>query len=203
MTEDFALPICIPVGNKKVGKVWTFSLPSIITCPGSSRWCRSKCYARRIEILRTNCRRAYMRNLALSQEPDKLVDHVLEHLPEDAKAVRIHVGGDFYSKPYIQSWIQICSERPATQFWSYTRSWNLPHLLPALETLRDISNVELIASTDPDMPLPPSNWRIAYIESDSRASGLVCPEQQNKIASCQKCRYCFHRKKGNVIFKIH
>ena len=144
-----------------------------------------------------------MRNLALSQEPDKLVEYVLQNLPMEAEAVRIHVGGDFYSKPYIQSWIQICESRPTTQFWSYTLSWHIPTLLPVLEVLRALPNVELFASTDPDMPIPPTNWRIAYIESESRASGLVCPEQQNKIASCQKCQYCFHKKKGDVIFKVH
>src|SRR5690554_284666 len=177
MSENFPLPIRIPVGNQKVGKVWTFSLPAVLTCPGSSRWCLRHCYARRIERLRPNCRRAYMRNLALSLESDRFVKHVLHHLPEDAAQVRIHVGGDFYDAPYIQAWVCICRARPQTQFWSYTRSWRIPSLLPDLEVLKSLPNVQLFASCDPGLPLPPNDWRIAFIETDERARGLTCPEQ--------------------------
>ena len=78
MEEDFAVPICISSeGNIKVGRVWTFSLPSFVTCPGASPWCRKHCYAWRFEKLRPNCRRGYIRNLALSLQPDRFVEHVL------------------------------------------------------------------------------------------------------------------------------
>jgi hypothetical protein len=127
----------------------------------------------------------------------------LQALPEDAPIVRIHVGGDFYSAKYVTSWRHICEARPNTQFWAYTRSWSVPSLLPGLEQLRDLQNVELFASVDSDMPLPPEGWRVAFIEGDNRASGLACPHQQGRLASCLECGYCFRKKAGNVVFKIH
>ena len=203
MNQEFDVPLCLSLGNQKVGKVWTFSLPSFVTCPGASPWCREHCYARRLELFRTNCRKAYLRNLALSLDPDRLVEKVLESLPEDAEHMRIHVGGDFYSREYIQSFIRICEARPTTQFWSYTRSWTLPELLPALERLRALNNVQLFASVDTDMPLPPKGWRVAFIEDDPRATGLVCPHQQGLLPSCLACGYCLRSRPGNVVFKVH
>ena len=203
MQEEFAVPLCLAFGNKKVGRVWTFSLPSLLTCPGASTWCREHCYARKIERLRPNCRRAYMRNLALSLDLDRLIEQVLEALPEDAPVVRIHVGGDFYSVEYVDTWRFICEARPNTQFWAYTRSWTQPELREALERLRALPNVELFASTDTAMPLPPEGWRVAFIEGDGRATGLACPHQLGQVASCLECGYCFRKKAGNVVFQIH
>ena len=204
MEEDFAVPICISsAGNIKVGRVWTFSLPSFVTCPGASPWCRKHCYAWRFEKLRPNCRRGYIRNLALSLQPDRFVEHVLKSLPEDAPLVRIHVGGDFYSAEYARNWVEICQARPHSLFWSYTRSWNAPILLPSLELLRQQTNLQLFASTDPDMPLPPETWRAAFIELAPRATGIPCRHQQGEVASCLECGYCFNEHTGNVVFKVH
>lgn len=204
MEEDFAVPLCISsAGNRKVGRVWTFSLPSFVTCPGASVWCRKHCYAWRSEKLRPNCRRAYVRNLAMSLQPDHFVEHVLRSLPEDAPLVRIHVGGDFYSPEYAQSWLDVCQARPETRFWGYTRSYVVNTLQPTLEQLRSLPNMELLASLDPEMPLPPENWRAAFIEIDPRATGVPCRHQQGEVASCLECGYCFHEHGGNVVFKVH
>ncbi len=204
MEEDFAVPLCISsAGNTKVGRVWTFSLPSFVTCPGASVWCRKHCYAWRFERLRPNCRQAYVRNLALSLKPDRFVAHVLESLPEDAPLVRIHVGGDYYAPEYCKAWAWICQARPNTHFWSYTRSWNIRLLQTPLEHLRQQANLQLFASTDPDMPDPPENWRAAFIEVDPRATGVPCRHQQGEVGSCLECGYCFNKHVGNVVFKVH
>jgi hypothetical protein len=203
MRKEPAIPLCLARGNRKVGQVWTFSLPSFVTCPGASAWCRQYCYAARFERLRPNCRLAYVRNLALSLEPERFVPEVLGGLPKDAPLVRVHVGGDFYSSEYARSWIEVCRERPDTQFWGYTRSWNIRLLKPTLEHLRQQSNLQLFASTDPDMPVPPENWRAAFIEIDPRASGVPCRHQHGEVDSCLECGYCFHESAGNVVFKVH
>ena len=203
MEEEFAVPLCLALGNSKVGRVWTFSLPSFVTCPGASTWCRKHCYAWRFERLRPNCHRAYVRNLALSLEPDRLVTEVLGSLPEDAPFVRIHVGGDFYSAEYAQGWIQVCQARLDTRFWAYTHSWAVATLRPTLEQLRNLPNLQLFASIDPEMPLPPDGWRTAFIDIDPRASGMPCRHQQGQVDSCLECGYCFGEEGGNVVFKVH
>ncbi len=79
----------------------------------------------------------------------------------------------------------------------------MPQLHPALEQLRACPNVEIFASTDPTMPLPPQGWRVAFIETDQRASGVLCKEQTQQQESCLACGYCFRQDKGNVVFKVH
>lgn len=190
-------------GNEKLGEIFTFSLPSKITCPGSSKWCREKCYGKRYERRRLKCRNAYDRNLALSKTPEKFSGLMIGVIPRIITSFRIHVSGDFYSIEYIESWIKICSSFSNIQFWAYTRSWNVRTLIASLEKLRNLSNVQLFASTDTTMPLPSKGWRIAFIEEDSRAEGILCPAQFNESITCLKCGYCFNQKKGNVVFKVH
>lgn len=203
MIKDLEIPLCLPVGNSKVGKVYTFSLPSFVTCPGASIWCRSHCYAGRTERLRPNCRRAYARNLALSLDPRRFTAQILDSLPEEARLLRIHVGGDYHGPEYVKAWCHICEARPRTTFWSYTRSWNVKTLLPLLGQLRALPNVNLWASTDPDMLVPPSGWRTAFLAMDPRATGMHCLHQQGQVESCLECGYCFRKADGNVVFKVH
>jgi len=190
-------------GNAKVGDVFTFSLPSRVTCPGASEWCLKHCYAHRYERLRPACRRAYQRNLILAQRTDGFVRVMTGIVPRIIPSMRIHVGGDFYSAQYCQAWFRICSALPHTKFWAYTRSCVVPRLLPALEKLRALPNVELFASIDPTMPLPSKDWRIAFIETDERANGPLCAEQTGQHDSCLACGYCFRTTKGNVVFRVH
>lgn len=190
-------------GNVKVGPIPTFSLPSRFTCPGATPWCLEHCYAWRFERIWPNCRAAYALNLVLSWNTRRFVKVMHRRIPKDLPAMRIHVSGDFYSAPYVTMWIYIARSSPRTQFWAYTRSWNVPALLPALERLRALPNFELFASSDPGMPDPPSHWRVAYLETDPRANGLPCPHQYGGASSCHECRYCLRPGKGNVVFKIH
>ena len=190
-------------GNTKVGDVLTFSLPSKTTCPGASAWCLEHCYAQRYEKLRPICRKAYERNLALTGDANKFTETMIGVFPRIAPCMRLHVSGDFHTTPYILGWLQICSEFPGTNFWTYTRSWAVPELRDSLIRLRNLPNVELIASTDPTMPLPPDGWRMAFIEPDSRARGILCRHQTDCQDSCLACGYCFRQKGGDVIFKVH
>lgn len=203
MEHELAVPLCLGLGNDKVGRVWTFSLPSFVTCPGASSWCRQHCYAWRFERLRPYCHRAYLRNLTLSLDPERFVRHVLDSLPEDAPLVRVHVGGDLYCREYVQSWVTISQARPQTLLWLYTRSWSVTALRPALEQLRALDNVQAFASLDESMPPPPEGWRLAFIETDPRASGLPCRHQHGQVESCLECGYCFRPDGGNVVFKVH
>jgi hypothetical protein len=190
-------------GNSKVGDVFTFSLPSIISCPGKSHWCNKHCNMSKFEKFRPTCLKAYKQNFTITNQTEKFTETVIGTLPRILPAFRIHVSGDFYSKNYIKSWIRICNSFSQTKFWAYTRSWAIPELKPSLETLRNLPNVELFASTDPTMSHPPENWRIAFLNTDPRAIGIQCHHQENKLKSCLTCGFCFKANKENVIFKVH
>jgi len=190
-------------GNIKVGEVFNFSLPSITTCPGASRWCLKHCYAYRYERLRPACRKAYRHNLALAQDTEKFIRTLIGILPRIMPCFRIHVSGDLFSAAYCKAWIRICSEFPQTRFWAYTRSWSVAELLAPLDQLRALENVNLFASTDQTMPLPPEGWRVAFIDADPRAHGIPCSKQTEEDDSCLACGYCFREQAGNVIFRVH
>lgn len=203
MSAMTAIPISLSKANRKVGRVMSFSLPALVTCPGASLWCRKHCYALRMGAYRPNCRGAYDRNFSLTRDPERFVRTMLECLPADLAGMRIHVSGDFHSQAYLEAWWSVCAARAETLFWGYSRSWTVPHLLPALDRLRSLPNVQIFASLDATMPSPPEGWRVAFVESDVRAYGLPCRQQHGQEASCLACGHCFRRNRGHVVFNVH
>jgi hypothetical protein len=179
-----------PKGNTKLGeRVGVVNRQAGTTCPGASTECELFCYAKKGNFLRFGLQRKY--GEAILKLPGKLPNFV-----------RIHASGDFDTIEYIEFWIDKAKKNPETKFWAYTRSWNVPELVDSLEVLRAQPNVQLFASVDPSMPNPP-NWRIAYVESDTRFTGMECLEQNGKMSDCKSCGYCFNKTKGNVKFLMH
>ncbi|MCP5003716.1 MAG: hypothetical protein GY941_07145 [Planctomycetes bacterium] len=43
-------------------------------------------------------------------------------IPKDAKAIRVHSSGDFYSEEYFKMWLDLCQKNPSIEFWAYTKS---------------------------------------------------------------------------------
>lgn len=193
--------ICISEGNTKLGKVQNFSLPQGVTCPGKSPWCKN-CYVNRYTRRFKVCRKAYERNLKYSQK-DSFSDLVIDKIRKETENtnVRIHPSGDFYSVEYIEHWIKICRELKNYNFWCYTRSWIIPELFSKIQKLNEIENVQVFLSTDPTMDLPSEGFRIAFIEDDERANGIICLHDAGLKKTCNTCGYCFKNKEGNVIFK--
>ena len=61
--------VSISSANKKMGKISSVSLPSVVTCRKCA--CQQKCYARKLERLRPAVAAAYKRNLdVLQSDPD-------------------------------------------------------------------------------------------------------------------------------------
>lgn len=190
-------------GNDKIGKnVYTFSTTpgtpeSGGTCPGASDWCLAHCYADRLTRYPSTSKRWGENLLAVDAG-------MMPEIPAKATEFRIHVAGDFDDVAYIHAWRFLAQSRPDVMFWAYTRSWRVNELLPALEKLRALTNVQLFASMDGSiLELPPEGWRVAYIDNDERFKGYQCPEQTGRKASCSECGYCFKGQRGNVNFKTH
>lgn len=206
------------LGNTKIGpNVYTFSRIAgartddnpMGTCPGATRECESICYAKRIGgIVKT----IYHTNSIGPRVPP---------IPDDCQILRVHISGDFDSVDYIENWVQRMQQRPDVTMWAYTRSWRVPSLLPALEVLRALPNVQLFASMDVStVEVPPTGWRRAWIEGDSReceggsigdfnnltfdgTTTYICPEQVGRRQTCQECRYCFSGQTRDVTFLRH
>lgn len=192
--------VFVSPGNMKLGKVKNFSLPNGITCPGKSPWCKN-CYVNRYTRRFKRCREAYNTNMNNSQKTffSKLIISQLEKM--SGYNVRLHPSGDFYSVEYIDQWISICKRMTNHKFWSYTRSWTVPKLFQKIKELNKLKNTQIFLSTDPTMDLPPEDFRIAFVEGDERANGIICLHDSGLKHTCLECGYCFKNKKGNVIFK--
>lgn len=195
--------------------------PLVGTCPGATKECQAICYAARPVSEDGAVYRMWRENSETEDVPTEL--------PHDAKLIRIHVSGDFSSVGYIHGWWNLAAQYPWVKFWAYTRSWRVPDLLPALEDLRALPNVQLFASMDVSTPdLPPEGWRRAWIDGDPRAGepvlmeahGLtvlsqhnfvtvdgkrsyICPEETKRRTNCEECRYCIDGKRNDVTFLKH
>jgi len=177
-------------GNQKLGRqVSITSRQAGTTCPGASTECKTFCYAKKGMFLRFGLQKKYGESTI--------------NIPKKIRPMfRFNVSGDFDTIESIDWAVDLVNKYPNTKFWAYTRSWNTP-LKDKLEELRALPNMQLFASVDATMPTPPKNWRIAYVETDARFTGMECLEQNGKMPDCQSCGYCFNKPKGNVKFKMH
>lgn len=123
-----------------------FNLPSGWTCPGAvdclSRADREtgkisdgaatqfRCFMASIEAQRANARALawsnfddVLRALRGTRGIDVLVEMLDHALPHNAKLVRIHGGGDFFSPEYFAAWCELARARHGVHFYAYSKSW--------------------------------------------------------------------------------
>jgi len=207
-----------PALGLDVSRMSSWGVKDTGTCPGSSEECRKICYAVRPVQEHGAVEQMWRANRGMD----------VPEIPADAKLLRLHVSGDFDSISYIENWITRMKERPDVTMWVYTRSWRVAELLPYLETLRALPNVQMFASMDESIPeMPPSGWRRAWIDGDVRGgtpqqvaahaedpvthnlatldggASYVCPEETKRQPNCEACGYCFKGTKNDVTFLRH
>jgi hypothetical protein len=108
-------------------------------------------------------------NQAAAQADDFVARITAEVHRRGVQTLRIHVSGDFYDATYVEQWATIARRCPRTIFYTYTRSWRVPSIAPALAALADRPNVRLWFSCDAETGLPidvPPTVRVAYLQTD-------------------------------------
>jgi hypothetical protein len=128
-------------GNAKLAdEIYTFSLPAGHACPGALR-CMAKadrqtgklkdgpsqsfrCFAAGDESRYPSVRRLRWHNFNLlkGQTRKGMAILILDSLPLDAKLIRLHVSGDFFSDTYFLAWMDVAKARPEMLFYTYTKS---------------------------------------------------------------------------------
>lgn len=138
------------------------------TCPGSSSECEKICYASRPVAEGGPVFQMWQLNSVTPDVPE---------LPEDATLIRLHVSGDFDSVEYIENWRYRLQGRPDVTMWVYTRSWRVPELLPALELLRALPNVQMFASLDVSVKeMPPNTCKVCHLDESNEQHLAGCPD---------------------------
>jgi hypothetical protein len=114
--------------SKALGlKVFNFGIPAYksstgkITCPFAGD-CVKFCYARKGAYIWSNVKPAFEKRYELTKTDDFIKVMNLEILKKKPDYVRVHDSGDYYSKEYLQKWIEIAIHNPNVRFYSYTNS---------------------------------------------------------------------------------
>jgi len=124
---------------KKLGKkLKTFSLPSGWTCPGAKD-CLSRankatgqiedgkdtefrCFQASAEAVYPSLRAMVWHNFDLIRATKDVADLICKSLPDKFDILRVHVGGDYFSKKYLEAWIEVAKRNPDKIFYSYSKS---------------------------------------------------------------------------------
>jgi len=53
---------------------------------------------------------------------DEVAEVLAGCLPKNAKRVRVHTAGDFFSEEYFLGWMKFAASKPEVQFWAFTKS---------------------------------------------------------------------------------
>ena len=209
-------------GNTKLGVlVHHWSIPSGLRdiCVGASSLCLMLCYAMRQHYHRQTVKDALARNYQESLRKDfvSVVCGWLRSL--FARVVRVHASGEFYSKEYVEKWIEIAKRNRRIEFYAYTRSWRDPEIYPALIQLSRMPNFTLWWSCDRETGAPPriKGIRRAYLMVDDQDvpkywvdlvfrektktqmkwvnRALVCPPENGITkTTCSHCQLCWSKK---------
>jgi hypothetical protein len=130
-------------------KLKTFSLPAGWTCPGAkdclSRADREtgkikdgpdtefRCFAASGEAVYPSLRKMVWHNFELikatmmdawrykKDKVQEVASLIIDSLPK-CDIVRVHVGGDYFSKEYLEAWIEVAKRKPDVIFYSYSKS---------------------------------------------------------------------------------
>ncbi len=208
----------------------SFGLPAGLnfSCPGITKTCEKICYAGRLEKIYKGVRKTLMHNWLLLKDADysqmyNLINEMICEFKEECikrKApllFRIHWDGDFFNDIYVEAWKEVILKNPDIRFWTYTR------VNTAAIKLKDISNLGLYFSTDPDNKEVALKLKkdygvnLAYLAENFSSgvkdlkfltgkSGGKCPENAKKIpliskegSACVTCHLCI-KAKVDIIF---
>jgi len=106
-------------------KVFNFGIPAYksasgkLTCPMADE-CVKFCYAKKGAYTWGNVKPAFERRYELTKTSDFIVEMNAEIQKRKPQYVRVHDSGDYYSREYLQKWIEIAIQNPDVRFYSYT-----------------------------------------------------------------------------------
>jgi len=129
------------------GKVYSLDLPAGYTCPGAKLCksravegdngrftivdgpdCQFRCFSASQEVIFPALRRMRQYNLSelvKAKSVKKMTNLILESIPKNCGVVRLHVGGDIFSKNYLLALLTVAQSRPDIEWYTYTKSLDI------------------------------------------------------------------------------
>jgi hypothetical protein len=139
--------------------IWCWNLPSGFTCPGAKaclayankdtgkitlgKHNEFKCYSAVTERFPAVRAKSWAnRDLVFGLDPISVANAITALMPANAKLIRIHAAGDFFSQEYFDGWLEACRRKPHVKFWAFTKS--LPFWIARIDQIPP--NLNLTAS---------------------------------------------------------
>lgn len=113
-----------------------------------------------------------------------LVYDLSNAIPKDAKAIRIHVSGDFINQKYFDSWCEVTRNHPNIIFYAYTKS--LPFWISAKQRNIIPTNFVLTASRGGyrDDLIRKHRLRQAVVIADFKTCETITRSNNHDIVPC-------------------
>jgi len=192
--------------NKKLGdkvtvkkwqghKIYSLTLEERATCPSTcDQW--NVCYGRsmpfghRFDHTHPEFLDYLYSNVALvcSKHPEGVV-------------LRLHVLGDFFSTKYVWFWIKCLTDFENLKIFGYTHHKYDSKIGAVINVMMGAFPRRAVIrySDQPEMDLSAQT-----IKADAKKPrGVICPEQQGKVASCADCALCWTMLDRPIIFLQH
>lgn len=195
----------ISKGNSKLGAIPSVSLPSVKTCRQCA--CREKCYAQKLERIRSSVRSAYQHNLeVLVNEPTTYWREV-EASVMMSRFFRFHVSGDIPTAEYLENMVAIAGRNSHCEILCFTKRYEMVNEF--IQQNGELpSNLHMIFSgwvglemVNP-FSLPEAHVRYRDGSTTAREDAVECG------GNCTECALteggCWNLQKGQqVIFNEH
>jgi len=193
----------LSMGNRKMGRVMSFSLPPGLTCADDIP-CLSTCYAAKMERIYPTVKNSWKNNYDLLQKywGDVFVNDICAAIrKKKPELFRWHVGGDIFSKDYLDNMCLIAKKNKDVKFWAFTKQFSV------LEDYDDKipENLTIVLSVWP--PHVPSDelkekYGCCYFQDaeenyDVPEDAFICD------GDCEMCRRCVELRANEsvVIYK--
>lgn len=186
-------------GNTKLAKgILSFSLLPVVTCGQQCNGCYD---VRSLRYPSVRLKRVVNTILASSRHQERLFSEILDQVQRSrtVTAVRIHVGGDFFSQEYATRWTTIAGLikhiKPAVRVYTYTKT--------VYEAYLRHNGINVVKSLLDDGTF--NFGPIDEIKAKCKANnGILCPATLRTVEDkfCgSKCKAC--QERTNVFFVIH
>ena len=197
----------ISVGNSKMGKVASVSLPPIKTC-GNCKECAKRCYAKQFYLQYPKVRAAYDNNYELVKENMDLyfqqIDGYINY--KNVKLFRWHVSGDILDMNYLLKIIHLAETNPNCKFIIFTKMYELINtFIKKYNSLMPIpNNIKIIFSAWPNVKMENRyKFPVAYMK-DQAGKAIIPKDAKECKGNCEKCLMCFNLKhEQSVYFHEH
>lgn len=175
-------------GNSKLPNILMFNIPATKeicgrVCPG--------CYSHKAYKIYPNVLPAQEERYQASLQPDFVskIRKEIGSIKKPFKYFRIHASaGEFYSQPYLDSWVRIIKSLPNVTFYAYTKR-KRDFDFSVLESLPNCCIIDSLhfgrVNYTPKQDIP------TYVPTTS-----ICPHQKGSSVICgETCNFCM-RKDG-------